>query len=408
MVVSRGNGEWLRELALRNMVIETFHFGYPFDIYDIKDVTLLAKNCCNSLVSLKIGPYISNEVMECIGTHLKNLRDLRMDLVKDCMDLPLDNGIRAMLTGTSHQYGIALSLRSSSGRTRLSIGESDAGLVELSKGCPKLRKLKLKNCPFSEQAVTTLLYNICSLRYLQNPKPYIILAEKLHTLAVQLASDGSGVGLVKMTCTSSRATDALNARLVSAMVAKGIRINEERVVLDRSSEKPLEIIKVQIANVESRFTIAISESGEIVVEGRVKDGVPHLTKVGAFEVDVSLEGNIILCRQFDQPNTIGSVTSRRIQLISLVPVKDECVTGAYNETLVEKACANCETVPCEQFDIELQVMDLEATNGRDWGEIDHKLFNDLLLEDIKEHFSDQLHQSKSKAVGAIISKKPSS
>ncbi|GKB02512.1 hypothetical protein Tco_0830601, partial [Tanacetum coccineum] len=42
--------------------------------------------------------------------------------------------------------------------------------------------------------------------------------------------------------------------------------------------------------------------------------------------------------------------------------------GPYNETLVEKACANCEIVPCEQFDIELQVMDLEATNGRDWGE----------------------------------------
>ncbi|GJR21350.1 hypothetical protein Tco_0969877 [Tanacetum coccineum] len=81
--------------------------------------------------------------------------------------------------------------------------------------------------------------------------------------------------------------------------------------------------------------------------------------------------------------------------------------GPYNETLVEKACANCETVPCEQFDIELQVMDLEATNGRDWGEIkDHKLFNEpYYLEDIKEHFTDQLHQSKSKAVGAIISKK---
>ncbi|GJS55764.1 hypothetical protein Tco_0629126 [Tanacetum coccineum] len=82
--------------------------------------------------------------------------------------------------------------------------------------------------------------------------------------------------------------------------------------------------------------------------------------------------------------------------------RNVCVTGAYNETLVEKACANYETVPCEQFDIELQVMDLEATNGRDWGEIDHKLFNDLLLEDIKEHFSDQLHQSKSKAVGLKV------
>ncbi|GJR94565.1 hypothetical protein Tco_0266739 [Tanacetum coccineum] len=85
-------------------------------------------------------------------------------------------------------------------------------------------------------------------------------------------ASAKGRGLVKMTCTSSRATDALNARLVSAMVAKGIRINEEQFILDGSSEKPLVTIKVQIANVESRFTIAISESGEIVVEGRVKDG----------------------------------------------------------------------------------------------------------------------------------------
>nr|GEU78606.1 ACT domain-containing protein [Tanacetum cinerariifolium] len=51
------------------------------------------------------------------------------------------------------------------------------------------------------------------------------------------------------------------------------------------------------------------DSGEIIVEGKVKDGVSHLKKVGAFEVDVRLEGNVLLCRQFDQPNTIGSVTS---------------------------------------------------------------------------------------------------
>ncbi|GJX93189.1 reverse transcriptase domain-containing protein [Tanacetum coccineum] len=53
----------------------------------------------------------------------------------------------------------------------------------------------------------------------------------------------------------------------------------------------------------------VSEFGEIQLHGRVKDGVPHLTKVGAFEVVVSLEGNILLCRQVDQANTISCVTS---------------------------------------------------------------------------------------------------
>ncbi|PWA98728.1 hypothetical protein CTI12_AA015110 [Artemisia annua] len=39
------------------------------------------------------------------------------------------------------------------------------GLVKLSKGCPKLRKLKLRGCPFSEQVVTSYVFNIPSLRY---------------------------------------------------------------------------------------------------------------------------------------------------------------------------------------------------------------------------------------------------
>jgi D-3-phosphoglycerate dehydrogenase len=32
-----------------------------------------------------------------------------------------------------------------------------------------------------------------------------------------------------------------------------------------------------------------------------------LTQVGSFSVDVSLEGNLILCRQVDQPGMIGQV-----------------------------------------------------------------------------------------------------
>ncbi|PNX73858.1 d-3-phosphoglycerate dehydrogenase chloroplastic-like, partial [Trifolium pratense] len=163
-------------------------------------------------------------------------------------------------------------------------------------------------------------------------KPFVDLAEKLGRLAVQLVAGGSGVKTVKVTYASARAPDDLDTRLLRAMITKGliepissvfvnlvnadftakqrgIRITEERVILDGSPENPLEFIQVQIANVESRFASAISDSGEITVEGRVKDGVPHLTKVGSFEVDVSLEGSIILCRQVDQPGMIGKVGS---------------------------------------------------------------------------------------------------
>uniref|UniRef100_A0A0V0IM37 phosphoglycerate dehydrogenase n=1 Tax=Solanum chacoense TaxID=4108 RepID=A0A0V0IM37_SOLCH len=163
-------------------------------------------------------------------------------------------------------------------------------------------------------------------------KPFVVLAEKLGRLAVQLVAGGSGVKSVKVTYGSARAPDDLDTRLLRAMITKGmiepissvfinlvnadftakqrgLQISEERLLLDGSPESPVEFIQVQIANVESKFASAISDSGEIRVEGRVKDGVPHLTKVGSFEVDVSLEGSIILCSQVDQPGMIGKVGS---------------------------------------------------------------------------------------------------
>jgi D-3-phosphoglycerate dehydrogenase len=163
-------------------------------------------------------------------------------------------------------------------------------------------------------------------------KPFVDLAEKLGRLAVQLVAGGSGIKTVKVTYASTRAPDDLDTRLLRAMITKGLiepisnvfvnlvnadftakqrglSVSEERIILDGSPENPLELIQVQIANVESKFASAISDSGEIKVEGQVKDGIPHLTKVGSFEVDVSLEGSIILCRQVDQPGMVGKVGS---------------------------------------------------------------------------------------------------
>ncbi|CAH8262300.1 unnamed protein product [Arabidopsis lyrata] len=181
-----------------------------------------------------------------------------------------------------------------------------------------------------ELASTAVNAPMVSAEVLAELKPYVVLAEQLGRLAVQLVAGGSGVKNVKVTYASARATDDLDTRLLRAMITKGIiepisdvyvnlvnadytakqrgmRISEERGVLDGSPESPLETITVQLGNVESKFASALSESGEVKVEGRVKDGVPHLTKVGSFEVDVSLEGSIILCRQVDQPGMIGTV-----------------------------------------------------------------------------------------------------
>ncbi|KAJ4838792.1 D-3-phosphoglycerate dehydrogenase 2, chloroplastic [Turnera subulata] len=160
--------------------------------------------------------------------------------------------------------------------------------------------------------------------------PYVLLTEKLGRLAVQLVAGGRGVKSVKVVYESARGPDDLDTRLLRAMITKGIiepisdsfvnlvnadfiakqkglRISEERVAVEKTPEYPIHSIRVQISEVDSKFGSAILEGGDISIEGRVKYGVPHLTKVGSFSVDASLEGNLILCRQVDQPGMIGQV-----------------------------------------------------------------------------------------------------
>ncbi|KAB1213222.1 D-3-phosphoglycerate dehydrogenase, chloroplastic [Morella rubra] len=160
--------------------------------------------------------------------------------------------------------------------------------------------------------------------------PYFLVAEKLGRLAVQLVAGGSGIRDVRVIYRSARNPDVLDTRLLRAMITKGIvepisasfvnlvnadftakqkglRIIEERIVADSSPEFPVDSIQVQISNVDSKFKSAVSNNGDISIEGKVKFGIPHLTCVGSSAVDVSLEGNLILCRQVDQPGMIGQV-----------------------------------------------------------------------------------------------------
>ncbi|XP_042502740.1 D-3-phosphoglycerate dehydrogenase 1, chloroplastic-like [Macadamia integrifolia] len=160
--------------------------------------------------------------------------------------------------------------------------------------------------------------------------PYVVLAEKLGRMAVQLVAGGAGIKSSKVIYRSARDPDDLDTRLLRAMITKGIiepisstfinlvnadftakqkglRISEERVVVDASPECPVDSIELRISHVESKFDSALLDNGEITVEGRVKGGMPHLTRIGSFSVDVSLEGNLILCKQLDQPGMIGRV-----------------------------------------------------------------------------------------------------
>ncbi|KAK3420534.1 hypothetical protein EUGRSUZ_G01365 [Eucalyptus grandis] len=163
-------------------------------------------------------------------------------------------------------------------------------------------------------------------------KPFLDLAINLGRFAVKLIAGRGGFKAVKVTYASAREPDQLDTKLLRAGVIKGLiepissvivnwvngdsvakqrglRITEERITLPGSPEYPLEFLQVQIASVESRFDGALSTSGDIEVRGQVRDGLPFLTKVGNFEVDVRLEGCILLCRAIDQPGLIGKIGS---------------------------------------------------------------------------------------------------
>lgn len=169
-----------------------------------------------------------------------------------------------------------------------------------------------------------------SMQVLSELAPYVVLAEKLGRLAVQLVGGGSGIKSIKVVYRTGRVPDDLDTRLLRAMITKGViepisdshinlvnadftakqkglRISEERVAVDAPPDFPVDSIEILVSNVDSKFASAVTENGDVAIEGKVKYGVPHLTRVGSFNVDVSLEGNLILCRQLDQPGMIGRV-----------------------------------------------------------------------------------------------------
>ncbi|PSR93177.1 Coronatine-insensitive protein [Actinidia chinensis var. chinensis] len=129
---------------------------------------------------------ITNASLQYIGTYLKNLCDFRLVLLdrqETIADLPLDNGVRVLLQGCYKLKRFAFYLRQGAltdvglsyvGQYSLnvrwmllgSVGESDAGLLALSKGCPRLQKLEMRACCFSERALAIAALQLPSLRYL--------------------------------------------------------------------------------------------------------------------------------------------------------------------------------------------------------------------------------------------------
>ncbi|XWS56678.1 hypothetical protein CRYUN_Cryun09bG0106200 [Craigia yunnanensis] len=129
---------------------------------------------------------ITNASLAYMGTYSKNLCDFRLVLLDQeemITDLPLDNGVRDLLRGCKKLRRFALYLRpgglSDVGLSYIGqyspkvrwmllgcVGESDAGLLEFSRGCPSLQKLEMRGCCFSEHGLAAAVKQLTSLRYL--------------------------------------------------------------------------------------------------------------------------------------------------------------------------------------------------------------------------------------------------
>jgi len=106
-----------------------------------------------------------------------------LDKEEHITDLPLDNGVMALLRGCQKLSRFAFYVRpggltdtglayigkySTNVRWMLLgfVGETDQGILEFSKGCPKLERLEIRGCSFSESALAAAVLHLKSLKYI--------------------------------------------------------------------------------------------------------------------------------------------------------------------------------------------------------------------------------------------------
>nr|GEV18269.1 hypothetical protein [Tanacetum cinerariifolium] len=196
------DGKWLHELAVNNKCIETLNFyDTAISKVDANDLTLLAKNCRSLYMEFV---HMTQNQCQFLIPHAHRLTELNLTydnvdesclfyLIKKCPNLEAlytidifgDRALQVIAKSCKklrkfETFGLVTPGEWSSSEkasrfsndfvqrrqfNKLAVrGGSDAGLVKLSKGCPKLRKLEIQNCPFSMQALSTLMINIRSLR----------------------------------------------------------------------------------------------------------------------------------------------------------------------------------------------------------------------------------------------------
>lgn len=129
---------------------------------------------------------INNAALVTFAHNCPKLKDFRLVLLdedNDVLEYPLDEGVRALMQGCPEMHRFALYLRhgflTDSGMAQIGkygqqlkwvlfglLGESDMGLSLFADGCPKLERLEIRDCVFSEAAIASSALKMDSLKYI--------------------------------------------------------------------------------------------------------------------------------------------------------------------------------------------------------------------------------------------------
>ncbi|KDD74421.1 hypothetical protein H632_c1326p0, partial [Helicosporidium sp. ATCC 50920] len=105
--------------------------------------------------------------------------------------------------------------------------------------------------------------------------------------------------------TTDARVNIVNADLLARK--RGLRVVE--TVVAAEGEGALAMLEVSLDSRAARFSAAVDAQGRICVAGAVKGDAPFLTRIGGFDVDLAMEGDVLLVRQTDRPGIIAGVAS---------------------------------------------------------------------------------------------------
>ena len=142
-------------------------------------------------------------------------------------------------------------------------------------------------------------------------KPKALLCERLGRLA-HYVNSGDVRGDISVDYYNALGGDTrvLRSAVIKGVMEPALEIGVTIVNADNvASQHSLNVTETSHFgdNLDSPSEVVVRVKGGVSVEGRVTNGMPHVTRIARYELDLALEGNIVAYSQFDRPGQLGRV-----------------------------------------------------------------------------------------------------